>query len=409
MDTTILKYRNHVKIKRKAKAVSGVFLRYIDTKEELADFIEHASHCSVLAIDTEFIREKSYYPQLCLLQMAADDQIVVIDPIAIEDISDIRVLLENREIVKLFHAGRQDIEILFRATSVTPAPVFDTQIAAALLGHSHQVGLGSLVSSFCGVSLKKGDSFTDWSRRPLAASQLAYAADDVAYLGEIYTIMKTMLEEKGRLSWLDEDFETLSDPGSYIVDPYSRYKRLKRGNQLNRHQLSAARELAAWREIKAQERDIPRKWVLTDEQIVEACKREPKNIDELFLIRGIREHLPTKDAREVVSLMQKGYSLPEQDWPKVEQNNSNEPNVDQSIDLMLALARLRAKENGIALQTLVSQSELASVARGHLSDVPVMQGWRRAIVGGELLDLLSGRIVLGLDDNELVVTRRSQL
>ncbi len=139
-------------------------MRYIDTKEELADFIEHASHCSVLAIDTEFIREKSYYPQLCLLQMAADDQIVVIDPIAIKDISDIRVLLENKEIMKLFHAGRQDIEILFRATSVTPTPVFDTQIAAALLGHSHQVGLGSLVSSFCGVSLKKGDSFTDWSR-----------------------------------------------------------------------------------------------------------------------------------------------------------------------------------------------------------------------------------------------------
>lgn len=383
-------------------------MRYIDTEEGLSEFIDRAKLSSILAIDTEFIREKSYYPQLCLLQMATDSEIVVIDPLAIDTLETIGVLLEDRRITKLFHAGTQDIEILFRLTGKTPVPLFDTQVAAALLGQSHQMGLGPLVSSFCGVSLKKGDSFTDWSRRPLAGSQLSYAADDVAYLPELYTIMKAKLIERDRLSWLDEDFAALEDPDSYITDPYARYKRLKRGNQLNRHQLSAARELAAWREVRAQERDIPRKWVLTDEQIVEACKREPKTIDELFLIRGMREHLPTKDAREVVALMQKGYSLPEEDWPRLDQSNSNEPNVDQSIDLMLALARLRAKENGIALQTLVSQSELASVARGHLKEVPVMQGWRRSIVGNELLDLLNGRILLGLDDNELVVSRRCE-
>lgn len=381
---------------------------YIDTDEALLDFIGRAKASRVLAIDTEFIREKSYYPKLCLIQAATDDEVAIIDPIEVPDVGPLATLLDDERIVKLFHAGTQDIEILYRICGTTPKPLFDTQVAAALLGQSHQVGLASLVSSFCGVSLKKGDSFTDWSRRPLAGSQIKYAADDVVYLPELYRTMKAMLEESGRLGWLDEDFANLSDPESYIVDPYQRYKRLKRGNQLSRRQLSAARELAAWREREAQARDIPRKWVLTDEQIVEACKREPKTIDELFLIRGMREHLSTKQAREVVALMRKGFDLPEDAWPKNEQNSTNEPNVDLAVDLMLALSRLRAKENDIALQTLVSQSELASVARGHIEDAPVMQGWRRAIVGDELLDLLAGRMMLGLVDNELVVMERSE-
>ncbi len=384
-------------------------MNYIDTDEELNRFIDRAKRSDILAIDTEFIREKSYYPQLCLLQMATDSEIVVIDPIAIGDLGRVGELLADETMMKLFHAGKQDIEILYRITGETPRPLFDTQIAAALLGQSHQIGLGSLVGSFCGVSLKKGDSFTDWSQRPLARSQLVYAEADVAYLSELYSIMRGMLEEKGRLDWLDEDFDVLSDPESYTIDPYERFKRLKRGNQLNRHQLSAAREVAAWREITAQERNIPRKWVLTDEQIVEACKREPKNIDELFLIRGMRGHLPTKDARQVISLMQKGYSLPEQDWPRLDQCNTNEPNVDLAVDMMWALARLRAKENDIALQTLVSQSELSNVARGHFENTEVMQGWRRAIIGEELLELLDGKIVLALDDNELVVLRKTDI
>lgn len=377
---------------------------YINTAASFEEFIDRAQDSSVLAIDTEFIREKTYYPRLCLLQFATEECVAVVDPFEVKDLGSLAHILENSNVMKLFHAGSQDIEILYRHTGALPWPLFDTQVAAALLGHSHQTGLGSLVSSFLGVSLKKGDSFTDWSRRPLAESQIKYAADDVIYLPELYQTMTGMLSESGRLDWLESDFRELSDAARYVIDPYERYKRLKRGNQLNRRQLAAAREIAAWREIAAQERDIPRKWLLTDEQIVESCKREPRTIDELFLIRGIKDHLSTKDSREVVKLMKKGLELPEADLPVAETLNSNEPNVDSAIDLMLALTRLRAKENGIAMQTLASQAELAKVARGH-TDCDILKGWRRKIIGDEFLELLDGKISLSLDTNELRVVR----
>ena len=181
-----------------------------------------------------------------------------------------------------------------------PHPLFDTQVAAALLGHTQQIGYAALVHAECGVTLKKIDSFTDWSRRPLSDSQLEYAADDVVYLPRMYERMRAQLVELGRLSWLDRDFEDLADPARYAANERERYKRLKRVSQLSRRQLSAAREVAAWRELEAQRRDVPRKWVVTDEQIVEACKREPRSIDDLFMVRGLSDRLSTKDARTVV-------------------------------------------------------------------------------------------------------------
>ena len=286
-----------------------------------------------------------------------------------------------------------------------PHPVFDTQIAAALLGQSQQVGYGALVHAECGVSLKKIDSFTDWSRRPLSDSQLEYAADDVVYLPRLYRMMTKELTEKGRLTWLDHDFEELVDPARYEQDPRERYRRLKRGNQLTLQQLSAAREVAAWRETEAQRRNIPRKWVLTDEQIVEACKREARTIDELFMVRGMREKLSTRDARKVVSLLKSGLDLPEDAWPEPDRPSRNEPNVDAQIDLMNALVRLRSKENGIAMQTLASHAELSQVARGHHEGVDVLKGWRRALIGEELLELLAGKLSLRLVNGEVTVER----
>ena len=204
-----------------------------------------------------------------------------------DDLSVLAPLLADERIVKLFHAAGQDLEIILREVGVLPRPVFDTQIAAALLGHTQQIGYAALVHAECGVSLKKIDSFTDWSRRPLSASQRDYAADDVVYLPRLYAGMRAALEEKGRLHWLDHDFEELSDPARYEANERERFRRLKRVSQLSRRQLSAAREVAAWRELEAQRRDVPRKWVVTDEQIVEACKREARTIDELFMVRGL--------------------------------------------------------------------------------------------------------------------------
>ena len=301
---------------------------YIEDQEALEAFVERARRSSVLAIDTEFLREKTYYAKLCLLQMATDDEVVIVDPFEMDDLSVMAPLLEDERIVKLFHAAGQDLEIILREVGVIPRPVFDTQVAAALLGHTQQIGYGALVGAECGVALKKVDSFTDWSRRPLSESQLRYAADDVIYLPRMYEHMKQELERQGRLHWLDPEFAEMCDPARFESDERERYRRLKRVGQLSRKQLAAAREVAAWREVTAQKRNVPRKWVITDEQIVEACKREARTIDDLFMVRGMREKLNTRDARTVAGLMKKALESGSQSWPELDRSGRNEPNVD---------------------------------------------------------------------------------
>lgn len=379
---------------------------YIANQEDLAAFAERAARSSVLAIDTEFLREKTYYAKLCLIQLATDDETAIVDPFAVDDLGVLAPVLLDEGVTKLFHAGGQDLEILLREVGVLPKPVFDTQVAAALLGHTQQIGYAALVHAECGVTLKKIDSFTDWSRRPLSDSQLEYAADDVAYLPRMYARMRAALEEKGRLSWLARDFEEMSDPAKYAADERERYRRLKRVSQLSRRQLAAAREAAAWRELEAQRRDVPRKWVITDEQIVEACKREARTIDELFMVRGMRERLSTRDARAVVALMAKALDAPPETWPEPDRCGRSEPNVDAQLDLMTAIVRLRAKESGVAFPTLASHDDLARVARGYRDGIDLLRGWRRSLVGEELLDLLDGKIRLSLDGSELKVERQ---
>ena len=377
---------------------------YIANQEDLEAFAKRAMRSSVLAIDTEFLREKTYYAKLCLLQLATDDETAIVDPFEVENLRVLAPLLENESAVKLFHAGGQDLEILLREVGALPRPLFDTQVAAALLGHTQQIGYAALVHAECGVTLKKIDSFTDWSRRPLSDSQLEYAADDVAYLPRMYERMRAQLVELGRLTWLDRDFEDLADPKRYATNERERYRRLKRVSQLSRRQLAAAREVAAWRELEAQRRDVPRKWVVTDEQIVEACKREARTIDGLFMVRGMSDRLSTKDARCVVALMSSALDAPPDAWPEPDRCGKNEPNVDAELDLMCALVRLRAKQNGVAFPTLASHDDLARVARGYREGVDVLRGWRRSLVGEELLRLLEGKIALSLSDGEVKVT-----
>ncbi|MCL1798550.1 MAG: ribonuclease D [Eggerthellaceae bacterium] len=380
---------------------------YITTQEMLEAFVQRSAASSVLAVDTEFMREKTYYARLCLVQLATDTETVVVDPFAACDLKALNPLFENEGIVKLFHAASQDLEILYRECGTVPRPVFDTQIAAALLGHTQQIGYAALVYSVCEVRLKKIESFTDWSRRPLSDSQLRYAAEDVIYLPRIYASMRAELEEKGRLSWLDDDFSRLADVSGYEVDAEERFRHLRRVNQLSRRQLAGAREFAAWREREAQRKDIPRKWVVGDEQIVEASKREARSIKELFMVRGLKERLNTHDAHTVVSLMVRAFDGPEEGWPEVDGPKKNEPNVDIEIDLMSALVRLRSKESGVAVQTLASHDELSRLARGYRKDLEVLSGWRRTLVGKELLKLLSGEITLSLEKGALKVGGRA--
>ena len=381
-------------------------LVYIANQEQFVAFVQRAMHSNVLAIDTEFMREKTYYAKLCLIQLATDDEVAIVDPFALDDLGALAPVLQNEQVMKLFHAGRQDLEIILREVGVLPKPLFDTQVAAALLGHTQQIGYAALVHAECGVTLKKIDSFTDWSRRPLSESQLEYAADDVVYLPRMYERMRGQLMKLNRLSWLDPDFEELSNPAKYAINERERYRRLKRVSQLSRRQLAAAREVASWRELEAQRRDVPRKWVMTAEQIVDACKREARSIDELFMVRGMSERLSTRDARAVVSLITSALDAPPDTWPEPDRCGKNEPNVDAQLDLMCALVRLRAKENGVAFPTLASHDDLARVARGYREDIDLLKGWRRALVGEELLALLEGKLSLSLDGMQLRVERR---
>ena len=378
---------------------------YISSQDELDDFITSSIGCKILAIDTEFMREKTYRPQLCLLQLATENDVALIDPFEVMDLSGLSELFLDEGMMKIVHSGRQDIEILYFEVGVMPWPVFDTQIAAAVLGYSQQIGYGPLVHAECGVVLDKLDSFSEWGRRPLTDSQLSYAANDVIYLPQVYRNLKHRLIERGRLGWLEGDFRELVNPKRYEPNPRERYKKLKKGNQLNRQQMCAAREVAAWREERAETLDIPRKWVLSDEQVVEACKRETRTIDQLFLIRGMREKLSTEDARTVVKLIRIGLETPKSDWPDVPRKTKTERNVDNEVDLMMALVRKRAKENNIAFQTLANHDSLQAIARGHYEDVQLMEGWRYDMIGRELIDLLEGKIALSIVDRHLHVTR----
>ena len=379
---------------------------YIDSQEDFEAFLSRAQSSEMLAIDTEFLREKTYYPKLCLLQMATESEEVIIDPFGIDDLSVLKPILLDESVVKVFHAGHQDIEILVYEVGCAPRPLFDTQVAATLLGQAQQIGYASLVHYVCGVKLRKADSFTDWSARPLSESQLSYAIEDVRYLPKLYRSLKETLESKGRLDWLAGDFAEMSDMGTYIVDERDRYRRLKHVSQLSRRQMAAAREVAAWREIEARTRNIPRKWVLTDEQIVEACRRESRTIDDLFMVRGMREKLTTRDARTVVALMSSALDSSPEAWPDLPQPGRSERNVDAEVDLLMALVRIRAKEQGVAIPTLASHADLVAVARGYREGVDLLRGWRREIVGNDLIELVEGRLSLSIQDGRVTVSKQ---
>ncbi|WP_050749538.1 ribonuclease D [Slackia heliotrinireducens] len=380
----------------------------ITEQTQLDAFVEHARAHKVLAIDTEFMREKTYWPKLCLIQLATPERAVAVDPLRLHDLSALNVLFQDENILKLFHASRQDLEIINIEMGCLPAPIFDTQIAAALLGHTTQIGYGPLVMNELGVHLKKADSYTDWSRRPLTKSQLQYALDDVIYLPKLYDSMSRKLKKLNRMDWLASDFRDLSDPSNYEKPPEERFLHLKRVNQLNQQQLACARNVAAWRERKAMKRNIPRKWVLTDEQLVEICKREPQSIDELFMVRGVDRILKLDDAREVLRECQAAYREDPETWPELPRPAKSERNVDAQVDLMTALVRLRARENNVAFQVLVSHDELVHIARGHYERCDVLKGWRKRMVGDELLKLVNGELALRIEDGNLKVTRRSR-
>lgn len=378
---------------------------YVTDSEQLRELIKQLRASQVVSIDTEFMRERTYFARLCLVQVAGDGVEAMIDPLALGDISPLCELLGDESVVKVVHAGSQDLEIFYRLCGCVARPVFDTQVAATLAGFPQQVGYAALVKEVLGVTLDKGDTYTDWAKRPLSKTQVEYALNDVRYLTEVYRKLVEELEREGRLAWLAEDFARMEDPATYEIVPEEQWRRVKRVSSLNRRQLGVAREVAAWRELEAQHRDVPKRWVLGDESVVEVARRAPKTSADLSAIRGVGDKVGRSASAGLLAAVARGVETPEDGLPVLERKRRPAGDVDGAVDLMVALVRLRAREHGVAMPLLASREDLERLAAGEREASPLLEGWRKTLVGNELLDLLDGRISLNVQDGKLGIVK----
>jgi ribonuclease D len=377
---------------------------YIRNAESLADAIDTLLAAPVVAVDTEFMRERTYYARLCLVQLGTGEKSFVVDALALEGrLEPLARLLTAPHVVKVVHAGSQDVEILLRATGSTVAPIFDTQIAATLAGFPVQVGYAQLVKDLLGVHVDKSDTFTDWAARPLTPEQIEYAEADVRYLPNVYGRLYERLEREGRLAWLAEDFERLADPQTYAVDPREQYRRVKRASSLDRRSLAVLRELAAWRETEAQRRDTPKRWVVSDESLVEIARRTPGSVAELSRIRGVNDKVAARNGDAVIAAIDAGKAVPDDELPRLPRKDRIPSSAQAVADLLSAVLRVRAREHNVAATLLASRDELERFAAGDREGHPLSSGWRHTLVGAELAAIADGAMAVRVLDGRLSV------
>ncbi len=381
---------------------------YIDTPGELAELCHRLQDSSWLALDTEFIREKTYYPRLCLLQIASDDLVACVDPLALQNLDELFDIIYDPAVLKVFHAGRQDLEIFYYLKEELPRPVFDTQIAAALLGYGDQIGYGALVKEMLGVELAKAHSRTDWSLRPLEPEQIHYAVDDVRYLWELYQKQRQALADLGRLEWLENDFAALVDPHTYQNTASEAWGRVRGHQRLGGAQLVVLQAVAAWREELARKLDKPRKWLLRDEVLLELARRQPGDHQALGKIRGLEMGTRRRYGSEILSLIRTARGLPAEQWPIASKRTRLSPEQESMVDVMMGLMRLVAKNNRISLASLATRKELERFVAGELN-TPLMQGWRAELCGNKLRAFLEGRVSLHIEQGQLVATGVSDI
>ncbi len=378
---------------------------YVTTDEGLRTLVRALAGSERIYVDTEFMRERTYFAKLCLIQVGDEETSAAVDPLRIDDLTPLWELLLDPGILKVLHAGEQDLEIFYQATGDVPAPIFDTQVAAALASFPLQVGYGALVQELVGVRLEKLESYTDWSKRPLSERQLEYALDDVRYLPKVYAALEERLERTGRREWLDEDFAEMADPETYRVAPERTWKQVKRKNRLDPRGLGVLMHLAAWREREAMERDVPRGRVINDEALVQLAGRPPRRAQDLRGVRGMRVDVARSAADRILAAVEAGLAMPDADLPRVPRRRRPKGDFDAMGDVMSALVRVRAREYGIAVPVLASRKQMQALAHGEREESPLLRGWRREHIGEELVDLLEGRAALRIADQGIVVER----
>ncbi len=379
---------------------------YIDTPEQLASLCEQLRRHDWLTLDTEFLREKTYRSRLCLLQVANPDVIACVDPLALEGHLDpLLDLFYDPAITKVLHAAHQDLEIFYDLRGTVPAPIFDTQIAATLLGQGEQIGYGNLVKAELGIELDKAHARADWCQRPLDAAQLDYAADDVRHLREVYLKQKQRLEEMGRSKWLQSDFDEMTDPARYSNPPQEAWLRLKGSNRLKGAQLAVLRALAGWREEQAQRSDRPRRWIVKDEVLLDMAKLMPPTLDKLRRIRGLEEGTVQRHGETLLKLIAESRQLPKEQWPMAKEGKRLPPKQEPLVDLLMALLRERCQQHNISPGAVGGRREIELLLLGE-RDIPLLQGWRGAIAGVAMQQMLEGKLALMVDEGHISIINR---
>lgn len=371
----------------------------ITDSDDVNDFCHRAAEAKFVAVDTEFVREKTYWPILCLVQIATPNDAVAIDPLAEGiDLRPLYELMTDTSVMKVFHSASQDLQIMFNVIGETVAPVFDTQIAAMVCGYGDQPGYATLVQRIVGESLDKKSQMTDWSRRPLTDDQIEYAIGDVTYLIDVYNKLTDELEHSGRLSWAQEEMERLLNGGLYDQDTRELWRRV-RLRRPTRRALAILREITEWRELTARKTNIPRGWVCRDEALAEIALNAPQTSDALERVRGINERFAySAKGRAVIRAVKDGLDLPDDQCPDPEKGRPPQKGHETLVALLQALLKLRCDENKIAPQIVANRKDLDRIATEDKPDIKTLIGWRRKIFGNDALALKRGEIALTADN-----------
>ena len=376
--------------------------------ESLEKLCQRLARSDFVAVDTEFMRENTYWPDLCLFQVASRDEAAAIDPKAEGiDLSPLlELLVNNEEVLKVFHAGGQDIEIVFNLTGATPHPMFDTQIAAMALGLGEQVGYSNLVESLLGRSLDKGARFTDWARRPLDKRQIDYAIGDVTHLAELFPKMLEKLKRTGRGAWLDQEMERISDPTNYMNDPALAWKKV-RVQSRKPEVLGRLKSLAAWREIEARQKNLPRGRITKDETLADIATHPPADQDALGKVRGLSAAWKANDiGARMMDVLATASALPASELPPREDRGPGLGREGALVaDLLKLLLKIRARESNVAPRLVARSEELEQLAAGRREGLSILQGWRFEEFGRDALDLVEGRLAFAIRGGKLVMTR----
>jgi ribonuclease D len=375
--------------------------QYIRTAAELQSLARELQGAPLLALDTEFVREYQYYPQLEIVQLATPEIQAIVDYRATGTLEPLAGILADPETLKVFHAGSQDLEIFFNLSGTVPAPLFDTQVAAAMVGLGTQVGYARLVESLLGRTLTKSETLTDWARRPLSPAQIDYALDDVRYLLAVYEELSARLKKMGRDQWLEDEWAAMADPAAYRrVSPQEAYRRVQGANRLKPRELAILREVAAWREQEAARRDRVPTHIVRDNLMIELARRAPATTAQLKDIRGLHPREIERQGEAILQAIHKGQSLPRDQWPRQPDRNELSEQESSLVALMQAWLRARAAEADIAPSYLASAADLKELVASEPQEretLEVLRGWRRRLVGADLLALIEGRAYLTWD------------